>query len=554
MKLRRLHLHGFKTFARRSEVEFDPGITAIVGPNGSGKSNVIDAIRWALGETNARELRGARMDEVIFSGGAGTRGRMQLAEVELTFEKESGSELALHRRVSRGSESEYRIDGERALLRDMDKLLDGTGLAQSGYAVIAQNDIDGIIQATPSQRRALVEQAAGIRMIRAATDESLSRVSRVRTTQQRLDDFLREADPRLAELAEQSAAALEQREMTARLTELRGNLAREEWRAARGQLRQAVRRHEQSKSRLADGIKADEEFSQTYRQAREQLTVARDAQRAAASNLETARLAAERALGDVERWRDRLGHAIVQRTVASEECRQAVEQLGRAEQELDQVDDTETQASWADAAQRLEVLQQNHEQARRALIEATNEGLAAQSALTAARANKEAAAERLTALGLRRVSVSEELERTEVELARAASVRDDAVTTAQALAQQKQNAVTEAASAVANLERKQELVETANRAVEEANERAAQARVRAREASARAAGLSGQVAGAWGGSALLSAEVAQGRITARRLIDCFQVTDEKYEAAIAAVLESHLGDWVVDDLAKPLAV
>src|SRR5580700_8191101 len=165
MKLRRLHLHGFKTFARRSEVEFDSGITAIVGPNGSGKSNVIDAIRWALGETNARELRGARMDEVIYSGGAGTRGRMQLAEVELTFEKEDGGELSLHRRVSRGSESEYRIDGDRARLRDMDRMLDGTGLAQSGYAVIAQNDIDAIIQATPAQRRALVEQAAGIRMI-----------------------------------------------------------------------------------------------------------------------------------------------------------------------------------------------------------------------------------------------------------------------------------------------------------------------------------------------------------------------------------------------------
>src|SRR4051812_37110547 len=86
VKLRRLSLYGFKTFARRSEVEFDRGVTAIVGPNGSGKSNVIDALRWALGETNARELRGARMEEIIFSGGSGSRGRMQLAEVGLTFE------------------------------------------------------------------------------------------------------------------------------------------------------------------------------------------------------------------------------------------------------------------------------------------------------------------------------------------------------------------------------------------------------------------------------------------------------------------------------------
>jgi len=554
MKLRRLHLHGFKTFARRSEVEFDSGITAIVGPNGSGKSNVIDAIRWALGETNARELRGARMDEVIYSGGAGTRGRMQLAEVELTFEKEDGSELSLHRRVSRGSESEYRIDGDRARLRDMDKMLDGTGLAQSGYSVIAQNDIDAIIAATPAQRRALVEQAAGIRMIRAATDESLSRVARVRTTEQRLDDFLREAEPRLAELAEQSAAALEQREMTARLTELRGNLAREEWRAARGQLRQAARRHEQSRSRLAETVKADEEFFGTHRQARDRLMAARDAQRAAASKLETARLAAERALGDVERWRDRLRSAILQRTVASEESAQAAAQLIRAEQELSQVDDAQTQASWANAAERLEALRQSHEQARRALIEATNESLAAQSALSAARANKEAANERLSALNIRRAAVGVELERTEAELIRATSLRDEAVSTAQALGEQKQNAVIEAASAVANLERGQHAVETAQHAVEDAAERAGQVRARAREISAQAAMLRGQVAGAWGGSGLLSVEVARGRISARRLIDCFTVADPTYEAAIAAILEGHLGDWVVDDVTKPLAV
>jgi chromosome segregation protein len=554
MKLRRLHLHGFKTFARRSEVEFDPGITAVVGPNGSGKSNVIDAIRWALGETNARELRGARMDEVIFSGGSGSRGRMQLAEVELTFEKEDGSELALHRRVARGTESEYRIDGERTRLRDIDKLLDGTGLAQSGYSVIAQNDIDAIIQATPSQRRALVEQAAGIRMIRAATDDSLNRIARVRTTQQRLDDFLREAEPRLAELAQQSAAALEQREMTERLTELRGNLAREEWRAARGQLRQATRRHEHAKARFQETRDADEAFSQTYREARERLDRAREAQRVAASKLEAARLGAERAIGDVERWRDRLNNAVVQRTTAFDESRQAAEQLTRAEQELAQLDDSEVQAGWADAAARLEALRESHDHARRSLIEATNESLAAQSALNAARVSMDASNERLNALKTRLDSVAVEVERGGVELARAESLRQDAVSGAQAAAEQKQEAVVAAAGATAELERAQQRLELARQRVEETSERLAQTRTRARETAADAAMLRGQVAGAWGGSGLLSQAVARGQVSARRLVDCFEVTDPAYESAVAAALEGHLGDWVVEEIAKPLEV
>ena len=167
MRLRRITLSGFKTFAARSEVLFDPGITAIVGPNGSGKSNLVDAVRWALGETNARELRGQRMDEVIYSGGGG-RQRMGLAQVELVMDNEDGSlpsedpEVSVSRRVARGDrDTEFRINGDHARLRDLERLLGGTGLTQNGYAVVVQNDIDGIIEATPAQRRTLVEQAAG---------------------------------------------------------------------------------------------------------------------------------------------------------------------------------------------------------------------------------------------------------------------------------------------------------------------------------------------------------------------------------------------------------
>ena len=204
MRLRRITLSGFKTFATRSEVIFDPGITAIVGPNGSGKSNLVDAVRWALGETNARELRGQRMDEVIYAGGGG-RQRMGLAQVELVIDNEEGTllsedpEVSVSRRVARGDrDTEFRINGDHARLRDLERLLGGTGLTQNGYAVVVQNDIDGIIEATPAQRRTLVEQAAGVRALRAACEEASHRLDGADAVVRRLTDLLEDASPRLA--------------------------------------------------------------------------------------------------------------------------------------------------------------------------------------------------------------------------------------------------------------------------------------------------------------------------------------------------------------------
>ena len=131
----------------------------MVGPNGSGKSNLVDALRWGLGETNARELRGQRMDEVIYAG-SGERARVNVASVELVIDNEEGKlpvadpEVSVSRRVVRGEgDTEFRLNGERVRLRDLERVLGGTGLTQNGYAVVVQNDIDGIIESTPAQRR-----------------------------------------------------------------------------------------------------------------------------------------------------------------------------------------------------------------------------------------------------------------------------------------------------------------------------------------------------------------------------------------------------------------
>ncbi len=369
MRLRRITLSGFKTFAARSEVLFDPGITAIVGPNGSGKSNLVDAVRWALGETNARELRGQRMDEVIYSGGGG-RQRMGLAQVELVMDNEDGSlpsedpEVSVSRRVARGErDTEFRINGDRARLRDLERLLGGTGLTQNGYAVVVQNDIDGIIEATPAQRRTLVEQAAGVRALRAACEEASHRLDGADVIVRRLTDLLEDATPRLEELSEQSVAAIELRTMSVRLTELRGSLAHEEWRAARASLKLARRRLEQALGRCEAAAEADAAFSSRADAARQRLDAARADRDAAARRLEAARIQVERGEGLQRRFADRLRSAVAQRGVAVADLEAMVPEMSAATAALAEVEAGDERRSW-------EVLAREAERLRRLANEA----------------------------------------------------------------------------------------------------------------------------------------------------------------------------------------
>src|ERR1700688_2312431 len=351
MRLRRITLSGFKTFAARSEVIFDRGITAIVGPNGSGKSNLVDALRWALGETNARELRGQRMDEVIYAGG-GSRQRMSLAQVELVIDNEEGTlpsedpEVSVSRRVARGDrDTEFRINGDHARLRDLERLLGGTGLTQNGYAVVVQNDIDGIIEATPAQRRTLVEQAAGVRALRAACEEASRRLDGADVIIRRLTDLLEDAAPRLAELSEQSVAAIELRTMSLRLTELRGSLAHEEWRAARASLKLARRRLEQALGRCEGASEADAAFAHRSDAARQRLDAARAARDAAAHRLEEARIQVERGEGLQRRFADRLRSAVAQRGAAVADLDSIVPEVRAAAEALAAVEAGDEQRS-----------------------------------------------------------------------------------------------------------------------------------------------------------------------------------------------------------------
>ncbi len=176
MKLRRLELAGFKSFADTVEVFVDPGVTAVIGPNGCGKSNISDAVRWVLGEHNPRVLRGARMEEVIFQGSSGRRPQ-NVAEVALHFDNSDRTldldfaEVVLGRRVSRSGESEYLINQAPVTRREVLATLAGTGLGTNQAVVIEARMVDALLSDRPDDRRALFEEAAGLGAQRVELDD-----------------------------------------------------------------------------------------------------------------------------------------------------------------------------------------------------------------------------------------------------------------------------------------------------------------------------------------------------------------------------------------------
>ncbi|MFT5688605.1 MAG: chromosome segregation protein [Planctomycetota bacterium] len=212
MRLKRLELFGFKSFADRMVLNFERSVTGIVGPNGCGKSNVVDAIRWVLGEQRAKSMRGGEMTDVIFKGSA-SRAAMSVAEVTMVLDnsdetiEERGDEIAITRRVYRSGEGEYLIDGDRMRLKDVREMLFGTGLGSRGYSVLEQGRIDAVLSANAQERRAIFEEAAGVSRYRQRKKEAESRLRRVDADCLRLDDVLGELERRERSLKIQAGKA-----------------------------------------------------------------------------------------------------------------------------------------------------------------------------------------------------------------------------------------------------------------------------------------------------------------------------------------------------------
>src|SRR5882672_11298434 len=193
MRLKRLEMVGFKSFADKTRVEFEPGITSVVGPNGCGKSNIADAIRWGLGEMSAKSLRSQQMLDVIFNG-TSNRAPQGFAEVALTFDNSSHqipldfTEVTVARRLFRSGESEYYINKTQCRLRDIKELFLDTGMGEDGYASLEQGKVEWILQAKPEERRELFEEAAGVSKYRARREEALRKLEKVEVDLSRLAD------------------------------------------------------------------------------------------------------------------------------------------------------------------------------------------------------------------------------------------------------------------------------------------------------------------------------------------------------------------------------
>lgn len=233
--LKRLELVGFKSFADKTRFDFAPGITGVVGPNGSGKSNVVDAVRWILGERSAKNLRGGEMADVIFNGSA-SRKSLGLAEVSVTFDNArrllsiDADDVQLTRRVYRDGTGEYLINGQMARLKDIEEMLRGSGAGSGGYTIIAQGRVDELLQASTKDRRDIFDEAAGISRFKAKKHETLRKLAQVELNLTRSKDKLDALDGQLRTLRMQAAKAQKYKEHSDRLRELRVGLGAREYR------------------------------------------------------------------------------------------------------------------------------------------------------------------------------------------------------------------------------------------------------------------------------------------------------------------------------------
>jgi chromosome segregation protein len=342
--LRQITLHGFKSFADRLNLTFEPGITAIVGPNGSGKSNLADAVRWVLGESRARELRGGRLEDVIFAGSARRRS-LGLAEVTLTLDNRDGflpvgfGELSVTRRLYRSGESEFLLNQTPCRLRDIHELFLDSGVGRNAYALLSQAEIDAVLSAQPEERRHLFEEAAGVAKFRAKRGEALRKLEETEQSLARVGDILGELSARVGPAREKARRA-------ERHAELRAELRGVEVALLAGLLQEAERRVEEAGEELIRRQMAAAEILGALHQAEARVVQAR----LAVAQADTAReeavrqvlaLATElervegalRAVGErLVRWTEELGEAAAARETLAGKLEAAAARAEKEEQ------------------------------------------------------------------------------------------------------------------------------------------------------------------------------------------------------------------------------
>ncbi len=317
MYLKSLKLTGFKSFADRTRVELEPGVTVVVGPNGSGKSNIVDAIAWVMGTQSTKSLRTEKMEDVIFAGTA-TRPSLGRAEVTLTFDNGSGQlpvdmpEVSVTRRLYRDGSSDYAINGIDCRLMDVQELLADSGVGRHQHVIVGQGQLDAVLNAKPADHRAIIEEAAGILKHRLRKDRSIRRLERTDADVQRLLDILKELKRQIRPLKRQAEDFERYDDVKAEIRALRLFLAGEDLRHITSRLEAARAEHDELTSRTETAeaeLTAVEASLEPLAEAAGEAGRALDRDTSAAARLETtaerlrsiASVAAERRRGMVSR-------------------------------------------------------------------------------------------------------------------------------------------------------------------------------------------------------------------------------------------------------------
>ncbi len=370
MRLTAIKLSGFKSFVEPTTVKFPSNLMSIVGPNGCGKSNIIDAVRWVMGESSARQLRGESMSDVIFSGSS-SRKPVATATVELMFDNSDGraggeyasySEISVKRQVSRDGQSAYFLNGARCRRKDITDLFLGTGLGPRSYAIIEQGMISQIVEARPEELRAFLEEAAGISRYKERRRETENRIRHTRENLERLSDLREEVSKQLDKLRRQARAAERYRKLKGRYREDEARLLALRWR----ELRHRAESEEQALRNVENRL---QEALARQRNAEKELETLRQNQHKASDQVSKIQAELYEVAGEIARLEQAIEHQREIRKRREAEYAETEAQLNELQQHLvlDKAQVKETSELVAELSPRLEQARQEETEAGEAV-------------------------------------------------------------------------------------------------------------------------------------------------------------------------------------------
>ena len=431
MQIHRLKLSGFKSFVEPAELRIEPGLTGVVGPNGCGKSNLLEAIRWVMGETSAKSMRSGGMEDVIFAG-TSSRPPRDFAEVVLHAEDDRGDELIVTRRIERGAGSAYRVNGRDVRAKDVALTFADAATGAHSPALVSQGKIAQVIAARPAERRAMLEEAAGIAGLHVRRKDAESKLRAAEANLARLEDLMAGLDAQIASLKRQAKQAERYTELTNRIQAAEARLLFARWReaaaaakAARAAAEEASAQVAEAQGRVEVAQKEQAAAAQALADARDELADRRDdasahghRMAALAEKLE----AAETRLADLARQQKRLEE---DRSDADRLTNAAVEALARLTQEL--AASREALAAAEAARPRLAEAAEDKERASRAAELALAKATADQAGVEAEWRVAEAAVEQAEARLARIEAEAARIERTRAELQSAGDPEADVI-------------------------------------------------------------------------------------------------------------------------------